>query len=182
MRHLKPADYTRMPWANGRGQTVELLRVDQGGALLWRLSMAAVVEDGPFSLFPGVARNLTVISGPGFWLTGDGVTLHCAPLVPVAFTGDVLVNATGVTAPSDDFNVMTAWHLPRPEVRVLHGATDLPAGGTLCLFALGLCQVNGQMIGVHDLIITDTAAHISGAGPLIAVRLAVPDWHNPHSP
>ncbi len=53
MIHLTAADYTRQPWKNGRGTTTELWRQDRDGALWVRLSRAAVVEDGPFSLFPG---------------------------------------------------------------------------------------------------------------------------------
>ncbi len=66
MLHLTPADYTEMPWANGKGVTVEMLRLIEGGALKWRLSRASVVEDGAFSLFSGGERHLTVITGPGF--------------------------------------------------------------------------------------------------------------------
>ena len=41
MMHLTEADYREMPWANGRGNTVEMLRVDKpDGRLLWRLSRA----------------------------------------------------------------------------------------------------------------------------------------------
>jgi uncharacterized protein len=82
MIHLTLADYSQQPWKNGRGETVELWRLDVSGVLLARLSRASVVEDGPFSLFPGVERNLTVLSGPGFRLVGDGVDLRCDPLVP----------------------------------------------------------------------------------------------------
>ena len=64
IRFLKPADYVTMPWANGLGQTVEMVRVERDGALLWRLSMASVIADGPFSILPEINRNLTVISGP----------------------------------------------------------------------------------------------------------------------
>ena len=71
IRHLGPPDFRVMPWANGRGHTTEMWREDRDGALLWRLSRAAVAEDGPFSLFAGVDRSLTVISGPGFDLVGD---------------------------------------------------------------------------------------------------------------
>ena len=81
MKHLTPADYRTQPWANGRGQTVELLRLERDGVLHLRLSMATVAEDGPFSIFPGIDRNLTVISGPGFDLRGDGLALTCAPLL-----------------------------------------------------------------------------------------------------
>ena len=112
IRHLTPADYTVMPWANGRDTTIEMLReVGPDGGLLLRLSMASVVVDGPFSIFPGVERNLTVISGPGFDLAGE-TRIKASPLVPLAFPGDVPMAAAGVTAPSDDFNVMTARGLP----------------------------------------------------------------------
>jgi environmental stress-induced protein Ves len=37
MRHLTPADYTTMPWANGKGRTIEMLRVEAEGRLKWRL-------------------------------------------------------------------------------------------------------------------------------------------------
>jgi uncharacterized protein len=172
MRHLTPADYRRMPWANGRGTTVEMLRQDGPDGLLYRLSMASVVEDGPFSLFPGVERNLTVISGPGFRLAGEGIALHCAALVPVAFPGDVAVRAVGTDGhPSDDFNVMTARHLPKPVVTVERAGAVLVARGTLCLFALGPILANGVAMDRHDLIITEGAATLSGSGPVLAVRL-----------
>ena len=61
IRHLTPADYKSMPWANGKGTTVEMLKVEDSGQLLWRLSRASVVENGDFSMFPGIVRNLTVI-------------------------------------------------------------------------------------------------------------------------
>ena len=93
MKVLRVADYRQMPWANGKGVTVELAKAEQGGRLLWRLSMATVAEDGPFSVFDGIERNLTVLDGPGFRLVGEGVDLECAPLVPVAFGGDVPVRA-----------------------------------------------------------------------------------------
>ena len=169
MRHLTPADYTEMPWANGKGVTVEMLRIIEDGALTVRLSRASVVESGEFSMFPGIERNLTVITGPGFDLRGEGFHMRANPLTPVAFAGDVAVSAEAVTAPSDDFNVMTARHLPRPEVSVLSGATTLPQGGTLALFALGPGSVNGLLIDQYHLILTESSAETEGT--MIAVRL-----------
>ena len=172
MRHLTPADYTVMPWANGRGTTIEMLReVGPDGGLLLRLSMASVVEDGPFSIFPGVERNLTVITGPGFDLAGD-VRIKASPLVPVAFSGDVPIAAVGVTAPSDDFNVMTARKLPRPAVEVIHmGEVNPPPFGRLAVFALHTGSVANLPVGTHDLILADEKTRLSG-GPFIVVRLA----------
>lgn len=136
-----------------------------------RLSRAAVVDDGPFSLFPGVERNLTVLSGPGFRLTGPGPDFRCDPLVPVAFPGDMPVSATETDGQqSDDFNVMTARSLPKPTVLVAQN-DDLPAGGMLALYALGPCLVNGQRVSRDDLILTEGAARLQGDWPVIAARL-----------
>lgn len=170
IRHLTPAGYRRQPWANGRGVTVELARADGPDGLIWRLSMATVAEDGPFSLFPGIERNLTVISGPGFHLRGDGIALDARPLAPVAFPGDVALAATQVTAPSEDFNVMTARALPRPEVAVITGNARIEAGGLLAVFALDALHLSGRNMGRHDLILTDTPLHVTGTA--LVVRLA----------
>ena len=170
IRHLTPSDYKTMPWANGKGVTVEMLRVEVAGAVKWRLSRASVVEDGDFSLFPGIDRNLTVITGPGFDLVSADATLPARPLRPVAFPGDVAIRAAGVTAPSDDFNVMTARGLPKPQVQVITTATDLSAGGTLAIFALGEATAGGLALGRYDLVLTDAAITVSG--PMIVARFA----------
>ena len=170
MIHLTPADYTRQPWKNGRGVTTELWRLEQGGQLLVRLSRAAVMEDGPFSLFPGLARNLTVLSGPGFRLGGDGFDFRCDPLVPVAFPGSAALTATETGGEqSDDFNVMTADHLPRPDVLVAQNDT-LPQGGLLAIYALGPVVANGRRMGRDDLVVTKGPVTLTGDWPVLAVR------------
>jgi environmental stress-induced protein Ves len=159
IRHLTQADYTTMPWANGKGVTVEMLREERDGALHWRLSRASVVEDGDFSHFPGIERNLTVISGPGFDLVGAGIRLAARPLKPVAFAGDVAIRAEGVSAPSEDFNVMTARGMALPEVRVMEGG-DLAAGGTLAVLALDEALVGGLRLAQHDLVVADDCGQV----------------------
>jgi uncharacterized protein len=171
LTHLTPADYSRQPWKNGRGLTTELWRLERDGQLLVRLSRAAVVEDGPFSLFPGIERNLTVLTGPGFRLTGAGIDLRCDPLVPVAFPGDVEVAASDTTGqPSEDFNVMTARALPRPEVIVTR-STELVAGGCLALYALDHCRINDSEVAPNHLVLTDGLALVSGKAAVVAIRL-----------
>lgn len=169
MRHLTPADYTVMPWANGKGTTIEMLKTMDGGRLKWRLSRASVVENGDFSIFPGVERNLTVLTGPGFDLVGEGLHLPARPLIPVAFAGDVAIRAEGVSAPSDDFNVMTDRALPRPDVIVVTGSAQIPAGGLLAVYALTTANVNGRSMAPQDLILTEDALHIDGQA--LVVRL-----------
>ena len=65
-RILRAADHRRMPWKNGRGETVEVAVHPPGAGLDdfgWRVSMAGVTEDGDFSIFPGIDRSLAVLSG-----------------------------------------------------------------------------------------------------------------------
>ena len=169
--HLPAADHIAMPWANGQGQTIQMLRRDApDGSLLFRLSRASVIQDGPFSLFPGIERNLTVISGPGFDLVGAR-TIRADPLVPVAFPGDVKVASAGVRGRCEDFNVMTARSLPKPDVRVVTEPADLsPHGGLLCVFAIATARCGDVLLGVNDLFVTDNPVQWSG-GAMIVVCL-----------
>ena len=111
MRILRAASYRRMPWKNGGGETIEMV-VSPAGASFdsfdWRLSMAHVGAPGPFSLFTGIDRTLSVISGHGLTLTlpERAVTLNrCS--APFAFPGDVAVDSTLTDGAIDDLNVMT---------------------------------------------------------------------------
>ena len=162
--HLSATQFTVMPWANGKGTTVELLRVEREGRLILRLSRAMVVEDGDFSIFPGIARNLTVLSGPGFDLVGQGMHLSARPLHPVAFAGDVALRAVGVAEPCEDFNVMTAADLPPARVSV-H-----PAGATAhgALLALAAGQIGGVAVAQYDVVLT--ADPLLADMPVIAVQ------------
>ncbi|TAG14973.1 MAG: hypothetical protein EAZ40_13965 [Rhodobacterales bacterium] len=170
MRHLTPADYQTQPWKNGRGVTVEMWRLEQGGQLLARLSRASVLEDGPFSVFPGIERNLTVLSGPGFRLTGKGHDFRCEPLVPVAFSGEIPLHASETNGQqSDDFNVMTARRLPKPSV-LLAQNDSLPKGGLLALYALGPVTVDGRKVAGGDLLLTNGPVTLIGDWPVLAVR------------
>ena len=166
IRLLRQADFRTVPWANGAGVTVEMWREDRAGKLWRRLSRAAVVQDGPFSRFEGVERNLTVLTGPGFRLVGTGVDLAARPLTPVAFSGDVAIRAEGVTAPSEDFNVMTARAAGLPLVQVMQGGR-LADGA---IFAVGAVTIAGRSLAPFDLILSDEAVDFDGLA--IVVRFA----------
>lgn len=169
IRHLTASDFKTMPWANGKGVTVELARADDAQGMLWRLSRATVVEDGDFSIFPGVDRNLTVIEGPGFDLEG-AMRLRADPLRPVAFPGDVALAATRVTEACEDFNVMVRRGALRAEVAPALGGS-VPVGLS-AIFALGAVKVSGHRIGRHDLVLTDEPVDFTG--PALVVQMASP--------
>src|SRR3954470_15521560 len=75
MRILRAADHKVMPWKNGLGATTEIAispERDGLGDFAWRVSMAQVANDGPFSSFPGIDRTLLVLAGCGMMLDVDG--------------------------------------------------------------------------------------------------------------
>lgn len=121
LRRLTADDFRRLPWKNGRGTTLELIRRDDAAsALLWRLSVADVIEPGPFSPLPGIDRVITLIEGDGFDLDFSGARppVSLRLFEPLAFSGDWPTTAATVHGPSRDFNVMTARGRITAEVEV----------------------------------------------------------------
>ncbi|KRF30631.1 HutD/Ves family protein [Nocardioides sp. Soil805] len=102
-RIVRSADVAPQPWANGGGTTRELLRADDGA---WRVSLADVVGDGPFSPFPGRHRLLTVVDGPVLALVVDGVEQVVEPRRPFAFDGAAEVGASVPEGPVRVLNVI----------------------------------------------------------------------------
>jgi environmental stress-induced protein Ves len=110
MQVIRSATYKRMPWKNGGGETTEIA-VSPAGAdfttMDWRLSMATVTTDGPFSPFPGIDRTLTVLAGSlGLEIGNTRVELNEAS-DPFPFSGDVPVRGIVTRGPVTDLNVMT---------------------------------------------------------------------------
>jgi uncharacterized protein len=73
---------------------------------VWRLSIAEVDEDGPFSLFEGMARILTVIEGNGMVLESENSVLDAAYWKPTAFSGETKINSYLNDGSIRDFNVI----------------------------------------------------------------------------
>ena len=104
---LRHRDRVAGPWANGGGITYEVLRSPQGGADFdWRMSIAEIASDGPFSLYPGVDRVLILLHG-AMDLVIDGVSRQVPRFSPIAFAGESDVEARLSQGPTMDLNVMT---------------------------------------------------------------------------
>lgn len=121
-RVLRSSDYHRMPWKNGGGTTSEIWKATSpDGEMLWRLSIADVASDGPFSTFPGIDRFIMVIDGEGMELTVDGRQQRLAELFqPFAFSGDANTDCRLIRGPIRDFNLMVARSYGSGALRVRH--------------------------------------------------------------
>ncbi|MFJ9174453.1 HutD family protein [Streptomyces sp. NPDC102360] len=135
---LRAHERTPAPWKNGGGVTTEVLAYPEGSGtddFAWRISLADVAGSGPFSVFEGVDRIITVVDGPGMALTVDG-TEHVvdARYAPFAFSGDSTTDCRLLGGPLVDFNVMLRRTEAKGDVRIERGPTRLePAPGTRVL-------------------------------------------------
>lgn len=119
MRILRASEYKTMPWKNGGGVTVEIAIHPPGAsvdAFDWRVSMATVAQDGPFSSFPGIDRTLAIIEGNGLALaiSGHEPVALTTKSTPLPFAADVPVDATLMDGAIVDLNIMTRRFILRP--------------------------------------------------------------------
>ena len=137
------------PWKNGAGLTREIAVAPRGAdhaAFDWRISLAEVGSDAPFSAFPGIDRCITLLRGAGMRLASvDGSVDHRLdqPLMPFRFSGDLALSATLLGGACSDFNVMTRRGAWRAEVSVVRAACELETADVLLLLAIaGSWQVD----------------------------------------
>jgi uncharacterized protein len=106
MQIIRFTDLQQTPWKNGKGITREIAIARVGDALIWRLSIADVGIDGPFSKFEGLSRILTVIEGQGMELISHDETLKADCAVPVSFDGALEIQSRLKAGPLRDLNLI----------------------------------------------------------------------------
>ena len=117
---LRASDYQRVRWKNDGGWTTEIARDPSAGSddFRWRVSIADIESDGPFSNFPGVDRDLLLLAGNGIELDIDGAPpLRLTERFQrVHFGGESNVDCRLLAGPTRDFNVMARRDVVRAEV------------------------------------------------------------------
>ena len=105
MRVIEFGALAAVPWKNGGGVTRVLLE-DASPERLWRVTVATIDEDGPFSDFSGYDRTFVPLDHP-LALTVDGVPAQAVPLRAIVFRGESRVTSRLTVRPVHDLNVMT---------------------------------------------------------------------------
>ena len=129
-RILRASDYQRMPWKNGGGTTTEIWKsASPAGEMLWRLSIAHIASDGPFSEFPGIDRWIMVVSGNGMELTieGLGAKRLDRPFEPLFFPGDAKTDCRLIDGPIRDFNFIISRSFGEGTLQVLQLTAGMAA-------------------------------------------------------
>ncbi|MDA3886004.1 MAG: HutD family protein [Candidatus Delongbacteria bacterium] len=128
-RIISPDQFKTVPWKNGLGTTKEIVVKYSPGIdnYLWRISIAGVVADGPFSDFNGYDRTLLMLEGYGIELKhSDGSINYLRKTSETAvFSGDLYTSAKLVNGQIKDFNVMTLRDKCYSSVEVLSGKNDV---------------------------------------------------------
>jgi environmental stress-induced protein Ves len=129
------------PWKNGGGLTREIVRRPEDAQMddfTWRVSLAELSADGPFSRFEGIDRVIVLLSGAGVHLQSDeDSTNHMldTPLMPFAFAGESAISASLIGGASSDFNVMTRRGSTKADVRIVRAPERLDVSAAGVLFA-----------------------------------------------
>ena len=103
-------------WKNGGGSTKQLLIWPKGADLSnfdFRISIATISSDGPFSIFPGIDRQLCILEGEGVKLLMSENGAKSCELVlrpnqaAFCFSGETQIESQRLDKRIIDFNVMT---------------------------------------------------------------------------
>ncbi|MGZ5200711.1 MAG: HutD/Ves family protein [Telluria sp.] len=157
-------------WKNGGGSTTEIaIAPPEAGFddFEWRISLATIANDGPFSQFPGVDRTLVLVEGHGATLDIDGEdrVVLCDDDPVLCFSGESHVVAKLNRGPTTDFNVMTRRDLCHHEVgrRALDGVSRFAARADITLLFLAqgdtlTVSSDSERIGMvrYDVVVFDS--------------------------
>ena len=174
MQVLRAADRVASPWKNGGGITREVAAWPPGAGFddfRWRVSMAEVRADGPFSVFPGVDRILAVLEGRlALDIEGRGAVELSATSAPAVFPGDAPTGGRLLEGPVTDLNVMSRRGAMRADLTRLDirpRLTLAPCAGMRLLVARGRLQVAAPQ--AVDLL-ADDALLLTEVDPPVALE------------
>lgn len=178
----RATDHVAMPWANGRGTTLELA-VHPAGAttatLEWRISVATVVEPGPFSALPGIDRVLLMLDDREAVLAVDGQDVLLRRFDQVSFRGDADVALASVSGPARDLNLMTRRRAWRGTMTVVDLAAPvpavLPADVSWLLVVTGTADVvrraQRETLGAMDLVRLEPGDVVAGHAEAVRIDI-----------
>ncbi len=176
MKIQRRAEHTPMPWANGRGTSYEIAsNRNSEGLWTWRLAMAPVNEDGPFSRIECVNRSLVVVEGVGMNLSVDRKKVQCEPLQVVQFRGEAITEASLIDGPILDINLMVRRNDATGTMQIIdHAEQTLEASIVVATSGSAMVICDGAEVNLdqYDALIECDAHKISlKSGTVCAVNV-----------
>lgn len=183
---ITQAMFRRMPWKNGKGETLELMKVEDDKGVKCRISQASIADSGTFSDFTGLERHLVLIAGNGIRLSHqsepDDLSHHdLLQVLDIAtFNGGDLTSSELIEGPIEDLNIMVRMSDTHAQVQAIYAPCEVLSHtkGQTYFYANQVCNVFINQ-GVKDLIMPKDSFLImsserryslrTGAGVLIEI-------------
>ncbi|MGY6272018.1 HutD/Ves family protein [Achromobacter denitrificans] len=154
MRVQRLGDAAPEPWKNGGGLTRTLARGEQ-----WRVSLALIERDGPYSSFPDVQRLSRVLRGAGVVLRHGGVAVALEPDVSVHYDGAPAWQAVLADGPCEALNVMARAGAYRLSAQPVQPRMQIPAKASAVLLARGApLRIDGAPLAGDEYAVFEPAA------------------------
>ncbi|MCB1627229.1 MAG: HutD family protein [Xanthomonadales bacterium] len=179
MRLIHAIHAPTMPWKNGGGSTTELACWPPGAGLAefdWRISIARIEANGPFSAFDGIDRVLVLLDGPGMTLRWPDRTVTVDATQPrIDFAGSPAPDCRLLDGLTRDFNLMWRASLGAAEVSIQSLAGDwqaqAPVDRQLAAYLRdGWAQSPAGPLQAGDLLVGSTLS-LHGEGTLWVMSL-----------
>lgn len=165
IRILRAAGRVAVPWKNGGGVTREVAVWPPGSDLNtfdWRISIAEVRDEGPFSVFENIDRTLTILEGRMALAFTDRTVELDAHSAPLSFPGDVPCFGTPLGGPVTDLNVMARRDRCVAQVNRIVGEMKLPDARHVVVVAITetAVQVEAESVAlqVRDALLIENPA------------------------
>ena len=127
-------------WSNNKGARREVAvhprNAGDKDAFDWRVGIAYVTEDAPFSAFPGIDRWIVLLGGKGIAMRSTDGSIDKnldRPLEPFAFSGDTPINSKALNGNCDLFNVLVQRSRFRASVDPIGPSRQLDASAGVTL-------------------------------------------------
>ena len=154
-QQIKLQDVPPSPWKNGGGTTQALVCWPNSTEWVFRMSVARIDSDGPFSEFKGVSRWFAVLQGEGVALQFPEKRVVLGANDPVIqFSGNAPCHCCLTDGPTLDFNLMVQGiSANMTRINRSNFVQNFRAGTTLAIFVVeegGQCVLNEQSYALDN--------------------------------
>lgn len=171
---LDPAEYSRAPWKNGGGVSIDIAAryrdfaaMGSGEGLVWRLGRTSISAAAPFSDYAGHDRQQVVVTGRGLVLeTPDGELSLREPFRPIGYDGGLSIVSRLEDGPVEVVNLIADRSMARIALGVLQegSALFLQPGTHIVYAAAGPLAL--EVEGAATPLAHDQGLRIEAARPL----------------
>ena len=168
-------DHASMPWPNGAGITYEVVRFPETGDFDWRISLADIDSDCPFSVLEGIDRWIVLMEGDHMVLTNPDATHRIDEGAPFFYPGEIPFDCTLGGGPAKDLNIMTRRTKTKSHVEMITAGShtiDASSGVHILIGMTGESTVDGDALNYRAAaVITGTVA-VETTGTIAHIQLS----------